>query len=275
MMRRLTVVMLVVLFSLGLAASAQADGCKNLERDKYWQDGFSKLNELITDKNWPEALDEAHELYGYCDRSPLINFYLGHIYQEMGNDKNALHYLRKATDYTEEFAVKGAVLERIWYERYEAEHSEARPGNIAALKAERDAAVAKLESMSGEMQQSEFDSTLSRQKVRSNYAAGMWTGVGLGIAGLALGGIGGGLILKDYNSETSDAIDFKGDNDKGARVKGSYNALWAMLGAGAGLFVAGTIVAAMMGARYAEIKQDKSEVSFNVSPMHVGFSVTF
>lgn len=262
-MRRLVVMVLVLIFCVGVPLTAFADNCKNLEKDKMWTEGFKKLNELITDQNWSEALDEAHKLYAYCDRSPLINFYLGHIYQEMGNEKNALNYLRKATDNTDEFAVTGPVLERIWYERYEAEHPDARPENIAKMKEA-------LKNVSAEKMQSEFDSALSLEKVRSNYAAGLWTGVGLAGAGLVLGGVGAGM----YFSNRDPAMDWDSEKAR-ASVKEGYYIGVGLIGAGIGLTVAGAIVAGVMGHHYAQLTAEEKTVSLSISPTSVSFSMQF
>ena len=256
-MRRLVVMVLALIFCVGVPLTAFADNCKNLEKDKKWTEGFKKLNELITDQNWSEALDEAHKLYAYCDRSPLINFYLGHIYQEMGNEKNALNYLRKATDNTDEFAVTGPVLERIWYERYEAEHPDARPENIAKMKEA-------LKNVSAEKMQSEFDSALSLEKVRSNYAAGLWTGVGLAGAGLVLGGVGAWMIASDDVLKYDDKI----------TVKRSYGIGWSLVGAGIAATVSGAVIAGIMGHHYAQLNK-QSEVSFGISPFSAELTIVF
>ncbi|MBQ4359857.1 MAG: hypothetical protein II767_06335 [Proteobacteria bacterium] len=259
-MRRLVVMVLALIFCVGVPLTAFADNCKNLEKDKKWTEGFKKLNELITDQNWSEALDEAHKLYAYCDRSPLINFYLGHIYQEMGNEKNALNYLRKATDNTDEFAVTGPVLERIWYERYEAEHPDARPENIAKMKEA-------LKNVSAEKMQSEFDSALSLEKVRSNYAAGLWTGVGVGAVGLGLIGAGAGLLSGKFGP-----LDYNPDSIK---PNVSYALGWSFLGAGIAATITGGIVAGIMGYHYGQLKKSDNAVSFLISPTRVSLSYSF
>lgn len=267
-MRRLVVMVLALIFCVGVPLTAFADNCKNLEKDKKWTEGFKKLNELITDQNWSEALDEAHKLYAYCDRSPLINFYLGHIYQEMGNEKNALNYLRKATDNTDEFAVTGPVLERIWYERYEAEHPDARPENIAKMKEA-------LKNVSAEKMQSEFDSALSLEKVRSNYAAGLWTGVGLAGAGLVLGGVGAGMYINSKDDEVDFIYEAPADpKDPKVTVKQGRYVDVGIMAAGVGLLLSGAIVAGIFGHHYAQIKK-MDDVSFNFSPMSVDFSFRF
>lgn len=262
-MRRGSYVVLALFCFMCVPLCAFADNCKNLEKDKFWAEGFKKVNDLITDKKWDEALDEAHKLYAYCNRSPMINFYLGHIYKELGNEKNVANYLRKATDYTEEFAIKGPLLERIWFERYEAEHPEARPEKIAEMKEA-------LKNVSAEKMQSEFDSALSLEKVRSNYAAGLWTGVGLAGAGLVLGGVGVGM----YFSNRDPAMDWDSEKAR-ASVKEGYYIGVGLIGAGIGLTVAGAIVAGVMGHHYAQLTAEEKTVSLSISPTSVSFSMQF
>lgn len=269
-MRRGIFVVLALLCFMWVPLCAFADNCKNLEKDKFWAEGFKKVNDLITDKKWDEALDEAHKLYAYCDRSPMINFYLGHIYKELGNEKNVLNYLRKATDYTEEFAIKGPLLERIWFERYEAEHPEARPEKIAEMKEALKTERQKVAAAGDAQKQSEFDTTLSLQKVRSNYAAGMWTGVGLGAAGLVLGGVGAGM----YFSNRDPAMDFSPTEPK-ADVKSSYSIGIGIIGTGIGLTIAGAIIAGIMGNAYAQLNKQERDYSLNLSSTSVSFSMKF
>lgn len=269
-MRRGIFVVLALFCFMWVPLCAFADNCKNLEKDKFWAEGFKKVNDLITDKKWDEALDEAHKLYAYCDRSPMINFYLGHIYKELGNEKNVLNYLRKATDYTEEFAIKGPLLERIWYERYEAEHPEARPEKIAEMKEALETERQKVAAAGDAQKQSEFDTTLSLQKVRSNYAAGLWTGVGLGAAGLVLGGVGVGM----YFSNRDPAMDWDSEKAR-ASVKEGYYIGVGLIGAGIGLTVAGAIVAGVMGHHYAQLTAEEKTVSLSISPTSVSFSMQF
>lgn len=266
-MRRLIVIVLAVFFCVGVPLTAFADNCKNLEKDKVWTEGFKKLNDLITAKNWEEALNEGHKLYAYCDRSPLINFYLGHIYQEMGNEKNALNYLRKATDNTDEFKVTGPVLERIWYERYEAEHPEARPESIAKMKEALKAEQEKVLAVKDEKKQSEFDSALSLEKVRANYAAGLWTGVGVGAVGLGLIGAGAGLLSGKFGP-----LDYNPDSIK---PNVSYALGWSFLGAGIAATISGVVVAGIMGYHYGQLKKSDNAVSFLISPTRVSLTYSF
>lgn len=260
-MRRGIYVVLALFCFMWVPLCAFADNCKNLEKDKFWAEGFKKVNDLITDKKWDEALDEAHKLYAYCNRSPMINFYLGHIYKELGNEKNVANYLRKATDYTEEFAIKGPLLERIWFERYEAEHPEARPEKIAEMKEA-------LKNVSAEKMQSEYDSALSLEKVRSNYAAGLWTGVGLAGAGLVLGGVGVGFVL---DVDDRGPLDYEKTK---ISVRSNYMLGWALVGAGVAAVVSGTIVAGIMGYHYANLKKEEA-VSLSITPASVSLTYKF
>ena len=87
---------------------------------------MATLNNQIAQNQWNDALKTAENLSLICERSPILNYLMGHIYREKGDDKKSLYYLQRATLYTEEFSVKGRALERMWFDRYEAEYPEAR-----------------------------------------------------------------------------------------------------------------------------------------------------
>ena len=127
-----TICVTTVLCSLLLCTHAFADACSNLDGNAQWNEGMTTLSAQLTAKQWNEALKTAENLNTICERSPMLNYAMGRIYREKGNDSKSLYYYQRATLYTEEFAVKGKTLELMWFDRYEAEHPEARPDVIAS-----------------------------------------------------------------------------------------------------------------------------------------------
>ena len=104
------------------------------------------------------------------------------------------------------------------------------------------------------------------------YKALMWSGVAVGIAGIAMTVAGSILVVDQRN----DAIDI--DYGKGnAKVKSMYAVSWGLLAAGITATIAGTAVTGYGGFHYVRTKKDKSDepVSFGIGPTGATFSYTF
>ena len=109
-------------------------GCMDLDNNPTWNEVFNELTANYKAKDYQAALRNAQTLNTICELSPVLNFSIGRIYREMGDDTKGLYYMQRATLFTKEFAVRGELLERMWYERYEIEHVDARDDVIAARK---------------------------------------------------------------------------------------------------------------------------------------------
>ncbi|MBO4349452.1 MAG: hypothetical protein J6A01_00705, partial [Proteobacteria bacterium] len=194
---------------LAFSAHAFADNCTTLNNNADWNDGMTQLSSQMKTKQWDDAYKTAENLNAICDRSPQLNYAMGIINKEKGDDTKALYYMQRATRFTEEFAVKGDTLEKMWNGRYEAEHPEARPDEIAKRQEELEKQKALIEalttenlklkgdvkaaSLSGKLETFEED-----EAERMHYAAGLWTGVAFTGVGLVLAGVGGGLYVQNY-----------------------------------------------------------------------------
>ena len=61
----------------------------------------------------------------------------------------------------------------------------------------------------------------------------------------------------------------------GSSIKADYTAYMIMLGAGAGLAVAGSIVAGIMGYKYTHSKDSSETLSFGIAPIGAVVNLTF
>ena len=104
----------VLLFALSLVfvSNAFADDCRDLSNNASWNAGMTKMNNQMKANQWDEALKTGESLYTICERSPMLNYLMGSVYKEQGNESKALYYIQRATLYTEEFAVKGKNIRR-------------------------------------------------------------------------------------------------------------------------------------------------------------------
>jgi len=248
-----------------------ADPCDSLGSNKDWQNGIDKINNAYTNGQHEKAIQEGLRLFEICEKSPILNFTLGRLYQETNDSAKALYYFQRATLYADEYKVGKETLEIMWYERYETEHPDARPSSIEKMKKENEELKAIVVENQKTMTQHRFTEMQNSYSDSSIYAAGMWTGVAVGAAGIALT-VTGAIMLVNAKD---DAINF--DNDKAtANVKGAYNTYWALLGSGIGLTVVGAVFTGFMGYHYVRTKKAADDtVSFNISPTSASLSLSF
>ncbi len=270
----LTVGMCGLMFS----SVAFADDCQRIGSNPSWKSGMAKLSEQTNQKQWNDALKTAENLSAICDRMPVLNYVMGRIYKEKGNDSKALYYYQRATLFTEEFAVNGKQLEQMWFDRYEAEHPDARPEAIEAMKNENAELKERLKKTQDKAVDARFGEQADLMVEKSRYGAGLWTGVAVAGIGLVLTGVGAGLIV----ANSDDTIEFEKETVKDAeghetyyikpQTKGQNNAYWGMLGAGIAATVVGVTLTGIFGYWYSHtsVEVDDSPISFYGTPNGIG-----
>lgn len=262
-------------------AVALPDGCMDLDNNPEWNTIFSELTANYKAKEFEAALMNGEKLKRICERSPVLNFSIGRIYREMGDDTKGLYYMQRATMFTEEFQVKGLLLERMWYERYEIEHIDAREEVIAERKKLIEDQQTEIEQLKADVQQRDTElmelkaqTTLDRNTAllneRSHYAAGMWSGVGIGGLGVILA-IAGGVLL---NKNKDDAVKFS-DEERKAWPKDSTYLYTGLLASGVALTVAGAVLAGFMGYHYARTPVPDVALDLAIGPTGASFSLAF
>ena len=263
-----------------ICAHAFADDCATINNNSNWNDGMTQLSSQMTAKQWDEALKTAENLNTICERSPMLNYAMGRIYREKGNDSKALYYYQRATLYTEEFAVKGKTLELMWFDRYEAEHPDARPDAIAARQKDIEARDKQIEMLKAQAQQSHekdlmraTDEQYGTLNEKAHYGAGLWTGVALMGVGVAMTAVGAVLYLN--NKKPIEYIGKGNEGDTDYQVNSLYATSWALIGVGAAATVAGSLVAGIMGYYYTHTQVNDSPVSFHISPVSADLTIQF
>ena len=261
---------------LAFCVHAFADECATINNNPTWNNNMTQLSNQMKNKQWDDAYKTAETLNAICDRSPQLNYAMGIINKEKGDNTKALYYMQRATRFTEEFAVKGDTLEKMWAGRYEAEHPEARPDEITKRQKELEESKKQIEelttenlklkgdvkaaSLSGKLDTFEED-----EAERMHYATGLWTSVGLAGVGLALTIAGTALAATNRKG-----VDF---DDNKAWVKADYTTYWTLLGSGIGALVTGTVLTGILGYYYSHsVSEDTnpSSVSLYVTPTGIG-----
>lgn len=260
--RRLTICLCVLWFAGGCVwlSPAFADNCEKLDKNKTWVAEFDLLKEEFQNQNWESALDHAQKLETICEKSPLLNYTIAHIYKGRGDEEKYLFYLQKSTQNTEQFAVKKDMLDKMWSEKYIAAHPEAAPENIKALND-------KLEAVTSELERQKQYSNDNQKGQISDYKTPMWIGAGIGIGGLVLGGVGAALIA------TTEPVSFKQNAPKYTENL-SHVFGWTLVGVGTALTVTGVILTGVYGYKYT-LAKDNLTLSFMLAPANSSVTIQF
>ncbi|MBQ8036261.1 MAG: hypothetical protein IJ268_04650 [Proteobacteria bacterium] len=232
---------------------AYADSCDGINVNKDWMAGFEKLNAAYSKEDWNAALKQSRELENICDQSPVLNYTIAQIHKKKGDAEKYAFYLTKATQNTERFSLDKNLLDRIWSEKYLATHPEADPKNIEAIKAEN-----------ANLRKALDDGTVvSKDKYFGDqvdeYKSLMWTGVGVGIAGVVMVGVGAALVA------VNDPADFSGSVGASYKANNGFVAGGILLGAGAAFAIAGGVFGGISGYKY---KHAKESMTFSLNISH-------
>lgn len=260
------------------AQAALSSGCATLAQNQAWNDGIMALRVGVETKDYDAALKAAAPLTSICGESPILNYYVGLAMQGSGDDVKALIYFQKASQHMSDFTVPPEISRRIWYARYEGEYPERTEDAVLRRAEENKRLTAQNTDLTEKLSQAERtieNLNLSHKvtidqmhaEAQSRYAATMWTGVGVGIAGILVG-VGGGLLA------------YFSSNNEAAAITPQYISGLAMLGGGIGMTLAGAIFAGIGGYQYTHVGledtvTDDVSVSFNFTGTGATFGMTF
>ena len=237
------------------------DKCQTEMSRPEWNNDIQRLSILISSQNYTKARPLAQALSNRCDRSPVLNYMLGKISEGIQDDKNALYYYIKASEYTFEFAVAPEVAQKIWYARYEKEHGNDVSDGVREQDSDGDHLTM--------TELRERNEQLLKATEKANWNM-LWTGTAIGAAGIIMTGIGAGLAL---NSEPSR---FNRDNTS-YKNNPSHVAGWTLLGSGLGIAIAGIGLAGYFGYQYTHATNSEGDhiISFSLSPTSAQISMKF
>ena len=281
--------------SLGMAlgmlpAISFAQNCDGLDQNSSWQAGMANLISQLDKEDYDAAIESAKPLFAICPSMPSLNYYTA-MAMKHKDPQRALLYLQEAAKRTSQFTTTTAMSRKIWYELFEAEHPERTEAAVAHLTQSIISLNAEIEGQKQiiakkdehindlEKQVIQADNTANNvvnannTEVKQNYYRTMWTGAGLGIGGLLITGGGLAMALLVENSKDSK----KEGEGNVYHVNPPYIIGWSLVGAGAALTIAGSIITGIAGYQYTHIDVHDTDLtlSFNVSPMSATLGLTF
>lgn len=247
------------------------DACFTLNSDPTWKELFINYSNAYSEKDYKKALAYTDALKRICSQSPNLNYAIAMTYKQMGDIDSAKHYIEIATDNLLAFSASPQTARAIWYARYDLEN-----GDQFIEKDTFDDAMRNLTTENFELKENLTEAYADAKKP---YAAIMWTGTGIGIAGI--GSLIAGTVLAVQNPKAK--IDTKTYNvsgdDRNYPLKNGHEirAGYALIGVGVAATVAGAVMAGIAGYQYKRAidAERDSAVSVTVSPQSVQLGVSF
>lgn len=247
------------------------DACFTLNSDPTWKELFINYSNAYSEKDYKKALAYTDALKRICAQSPNLNYAIAMTYKQMGDLDNAKHYIEIATDNLLAFSASPQTARAIWYTRYDLEN-----GDQFIEKDTFDDAMRNLTTENFELKENLTEAYADAQKP---YAAIMWTGTGIGIAGI--GSLIAGTVLAVQNNDFElDKPKWEGQVTRTkVPLKNSYEIKtgYALIGVGVAATVAGAVMAGIAGYQYKRAidAERDSTISVTVSPQSVQLGVSF
>lgn len=258
------------------------DACFTLNSDPTWKELFINYSNAYSEKDYKKALAYTDALKRICSQSPNLNYAIAMTYKQMGDIDSAKHYIEIATDNLLAFSASPKTARAIWYARYDLEN-----GDQFIEKDTFDDAMRNLTTENFELKENLTEAYADAKKP---YAAIMWTGTGIGIAGI--GSLIAGTVLavqnkdfiaddgfKNSNNNSDSANGQTGTNHQKVPLKNSHTikAGYALIGVGVAATVAGAVMAGIAGYQYKRAidAERDSTISVTVSPQSVQLGVSF
>lgn len=259
--------------------SAFADSCDNLDRNKTWHATFDKMNNAFINGDYDAALQYSRTLEEICDQSPALNYVIAHIYKKQGNREKYLFYLQKSTMNTERFLVDRDLLDRIWRDKYIAEHPEADPENIQKLETTMASLAednARLTDQLKSVQLTTGETVALQEEINQAHRADdamLWTSIAIAGTGLVLTAAGSALVIMHKDK----AIAYKNDGSPEVYVTSQYPMAWGLVGAGIATTLLGTALSGYFGYKYHKNHKDNQTKtwSFSLTPTYSSMTFTF
>lgn len=247
------------------------DACFTLNSDPTWKELFINYSNAYSEKDYKKALAYTDALKRICAQSPNLNYAIAMTYKQMGDLDNAKHYIEIATDNLLAFSASPKTARTIWYARYDLEN-----GDQFIEKDTFDDAMRNLTTENLELKENLTEAYADAKKP---YAAIMWTGTGIGIAGIGSLIAGTVLAVQNPKAKINTKPDVRNGSDQEYPLKNDHEirAGYALIGVGVAATVAGAVMAGIAGYQYKRAidAERDSTISVTVSPQSVQLGVSF
>ena len=257
--------LVTALFSVAAYAS-----CDDLQSNATWNNKFNQITLAYKAGEYQKVIDIAQTMTNICSDSPIFNYYIAKSYTALGERTKALRFYQKATDNLSKFATSDEVTKELWYGRYEAEFPELTQKNFEELKQQ-------IEQCNTHQTQTAISQVSDEADRKRAASVTLWTGTAMGIAGVALLGVGAGFLA---NRGDPKSVYHPGSAGSGGTWTLENDKMYlsgiVMLGVGGGLALAGTIMMAVGGYQYTHIDVSKEvSLSFDLGMLGAGMHLNF
>ena len=198
---------------------------------------------------------------------------MAQTYYQIGKNDEALTHINLAITNARTFSIPEEIEKRLLQMRFEIESAR----KMAKQKALIDDIQLQASDTAQKLQeQQKISSDLVRQDSRRAEIV-MWTGTGVGIAGLLSLIAGATLVATSENHKTVSVLPPSPNETVEVSFNGYRSAGLITLGIGIGATIVGTVMAGIGGYFYTHPLDDGRELAFSydLSPQHIQFGMTF
>ena len=238
--------------SVGFSSNALAD-CSEFGNDQ-WNELSAQMAQAVDAGDYDMALKYGKQLTLICDQSPITNIIISDIYAKIGDEDSSHKYVRRASEFIQQYDVPQPIIEKIWFRR--AEFELPYRNQITELQnqlSQKDIEIEGLNAALVDMASSSIKGDENLNKFKADYIKDLdiikWTGTGMAAGGAILLGVGGALI-GIYEPKANTKWKKIHDNGPNDTKKSEFNKLdvkvkagYAILAGGIGLGVAGATMA--------------------------------
>lgn len=263
----------------GAPANHETDRCLSLDTNPQWETLFTEFSENYAKDDYQNALKITRQLEEICNRSPILNLSIANTYRKLANIPKAFQYANAAAKNTNDFNVSPEIEIKIF--RLQSElatqiinEKEKTPCNQEIQKTN----PLPTASDPSAADRNDADRQLL-QNQQNGWKTVMWTGIGFGIAGVALATTGAVLATNASQIQTSGSCadnttlqncDISSLKDENAVKR---NLGWTLLGSGIAAAIVGATMAGIGG--YHVAHPPKYDFSFAVGIQDIQFSWIF
>ena len=265
--------------SMASSFSTIPNDCKQFNTPE-WNQLIQKISVELQNNDYDQAEVDARKLDGLCNQSPILNYMLSTIADQKNDMVASRLFIQRATEYTYKFAVAPDIAKKIWFARYEKEYPNLtekaflkQNATIKEQRTEIDALNRVIDenkaTYNAQIAEHETMLQMYREELRERVYTQMWTGAGVGIAGIVATAVGAVLV-----ATSGEGFKIKKTLPRTVESKSEYIAGYTTIGVGVALSVTGAILAGIYGYQYTHFENDSSAI-LSISPTGVMFDYRF